>query len=577
MKNNQEFIDDLKTSLIGVENAAREVYPGRDIAFASEALEAASVPLLIYGIVGGKDVGKTSLMNALVGSEVSQQEFPGFISEGTRRPVIFLHEESEEKFLKWMDEQGFNASEYIVSKHVKQDLSNVVFIDLPDYDSGYPGHIEICNRLVGKLDRLICVSVIGKELDRDMETFLKRADRSEKAWIMILNKYDTIPRPGKNSIEKLRPDLLSGYKAMGLEEINEKDIFILSATNENQFDFPELKERLMRVHADEEIEKHKQEEALRQVALIIKNRRKETGWGEDLDRLNSLLEKVQANLKGLFTPDEISRAERRLKESGGPQRKAAEELLQHKAERFVLLSTLMKPFLPAVAWVGGWVAFRTDVQGEELFDRVFTFRGLGPKARIIDTLYSLTRDAGDLERRFENRFSLFDENSLEKAYSELQKSLERQIRIDLDQFIESSKLPGKIVSISPFFVALWFAILQPILEKMLSNRADQIAKSGEAADITNISLVFVQFLGALFWIKVIGATMLFFLLVVIVLYAHCARATSKRTVSAIREWWLSETTGEILTKQTLAPAFKKRDQLTNLEEKTAELMKKLNV
>jgi len=566
-----ETLEKLKTGLKAVEEAAQKVYPSHTISLASEALASAGLPLLVYGIVGGKDVGKTTLLNALIGSEVSREEFPGYIAEGTRKPVAYLHRDKQKIFADWMLERGLEATEYLCSLHDNSSLYNVVFLDMPDYDSVYPGHKEICQRLAGKLDRIVCVSIIGKELDRDLEDFLRQADRSERAWILVLNKYDAIPRPSKNPIERLKPDLLEGYRSLGLKDLTEQDIFVLSALQPDRHDFQTLRNRLLRLHPDEELARHKQNEALRQVAGALCKKRDAIGWDKDLERLETLLQGMEQNLRNLFSPEEIQKAERRLLAAGGPQARASAELLRVKVEGYALLPWVVKPLLPLIAWLGGRMTFSQNVGNDALFERIFTFQGRPPKTRITDTLYALTRNVLDLERRFEEGFRLFDEGSIEEAYGEFQGGLERTLKIELDRYIESMPPPGPLLRRLPIAIVGWFVILQPILERWLESAA---RNDHNATSNTIIQLLYqtVCMLSAGFWLQTLLTVVLVFALMTGWLYARAAREISQRTTLSIREWWADSKTAMLLAGKTLAAAVRKRDGLKDVAKKTAELL-----
>ena len=63
-----------------------------ELAAGSEA--ALSDDLVVCGILGGKDVGKSTLINALAKAPVSVDDAE--VGEGTDRPMVYVHEASRE-------------------------------------------------------------------------------------------------------------------------------------------------------------------------------------------------------------------------------------------------------------------------------------------------------------------------------------------------------------------------------------------------------------------------------------------------------------------------------------------------
>lgn len=81
---------------------------------------------LIVAMFGGTGTGKSSLVNALVGTEISPS---GRQRPTTRRPVLLAHRELE------LEQLGFDTSGYDLRRFDLDELREIVLIDCPDPDT----------------------------------------------------------------------------------------------------------------------------------------------------------------------------------------------------------------------------------------------------------------------------------------------------------------------------------------------------------------------------------------------------------------------------------------------------------
>jgi len=139
---------------------------------------------VVVGLLGGTGVGKSALLNALAGAEIS--------TSGERRPTtdrIVCHRHTSDPLPAWL-EAGDLAS--TTSAHGAHALQGVVILDLPDVDGWKTEHRERAWRVIPRLDLLIVVSSVEKYGDRVLYDELRALPQAARNRIFVLNKRDLL-------------------------------------------------------------------------------------------------------------------------------------------------------------------------------------------------------------------------------------------------------------------------------------------------------------------------------------------------------------------------------------------------
>lgn len=148
--------------------------------------------LIICGILGGKDVGKSTLINALAKTEVSVDQAE--VGKGTERPMAYVHEAVQDQVRDRL--QSIDRRVPLdVTAHDAEAIRNVVLVDLPDFDSEFNDHLDIVRAVAPLLDRVLWVVTPRKIGDR--------------AWVRML--HDVVKDPGNvhcvlNKVDELLAD-----------------------------------------------------------------------------------------------------------------------------------------------------------------------------------------------------------------------------------------------------------------------------------------------------------------------------------------------------------------------------------
>src|SRR3954468_2844994 len=105
--------------------------------------DASADPMYLIGLIDGKEVGKSSFVNALVGQNISEQTSHG---PGTEVVVAYAHEAMVKPLHELLDREV--PGRFRIYAHSIDRLMRQVLLDLPDIDSIYSDHIEITRTML---------------------------------------------------------------------------------------------------------------------------------------------------------------------------------------------------------------------------------------------------------------------------------------------------------------------------------------------------------------------------------------------------------------------------------------------
>src|ERR1039458_4092595 len=154
----------------------------------------------LVGLIGGKDVGKSALVNALVGEPITQTTSFG---PGTEAVIAYAHE-SVAAELKQLLERAVPGC-YRIITHRLGRLSRQVLLDLPDIDSHWQSHVQITRTMLRHMLFPLWVQSVEKYADRQPQQLLAKVAEGNAAgnFIFCLNKADQLVG---SAIEELRED-----------------------------------------------------------------------------------------------------------------------------------------------------------------------------------------------------------------------------------------------------------------------------------------------------------------------------------------------------------------------------------
>ena len=134
---------------------------------ASLSDDSSGEPMYLIGLIGGKDVGKSSFVNALVGQNISEQTSHG---PGTEVVVAYAHEAMVKPLRELLDREV--PGRFKIYAHSIPRLLRQVLLDLPDIDSIYSDHIEVTRTMLRQMLYPIWIQSIEKYADQQPQKLL---------------------------------------------------------------------------------------------------------------------------------------------------------------------------------------------------------------------------------------------------------------------------------------------------------------------------------------------------------------------------------------------------------------------
>ncbi len=517
-------------------------------------------PFYLVGLIGGKEVGKSALVNALAGRELSRSTSHG---TGTDRAIAYLHASQLEPVRALLEEAA--PGRYELASHEIEDLRRQVLLDLPDIDSHYADHVAITRRLLRHMLFPLWIQSVEKYADRKPQALLAEvaAGNAMENFIFCLNKADqVIDREGEAAAEELRADFAQRLaRTLGLEA--PPPVRLISATHPDRYDLPELRRLLGRHKSTREVDQSRRLASQRQAQSLLQWIERQDVPGQ-LARLEHLQESATEWLS--------DRLIRPLLEESLPR------LLGDPAWRNTLAETVMEQRLarwPIVNWVHLLLAPLTSLArtaaaptvGGSAESLVASALGAGtPLPQRIQSAFAHLQQTAPALGGLYHHHKLWEAQPAEQAAAELRGRLAAALQQQRDhirrRLDRSWGLPGMIgrwgLTVG---VAIWF-IFRPILQPLLH---------GERFTPAALGWAFLQLLRADFLL----VTLVFLILYYLILWLILRRRTHQRIARLLKRWRSTDRLDPAMnlavqtvqwSDELLAPLALRRDQLRELVE-----------
>lgn len=147
---------------------------------------------VVVALAGGTGSGKSSLLNALAGSEVTEV---GAVRPTTADPTAWIPANPEPGLVRLLDELG-------IDRRIGHDGPlSLALVDLPDYDSVEFEHRATVERLVPRVDAIVWVLDPQKYSDRALHhDYLVPLADYEDQFLFVLNQADRLDEQGTEAV-----------------------------------------------------------------------------------------------------------------------------------------------------------------------------------------------------------------------------------------------------------------------------------------------------------------------------------------------------------------------------------------
>ena len=140
---------------------------------------------LTIGLLGGTGVGKSTVMNALAGSEIASASHR---RPHTDRVLVYGHEEIS----SWLPPLPEEDLPWVLVPHRSDVIRQVLLCDLPDFDSLLGEHRERVIQFLEHLDLLVWVTSPEKYGDGRFYELLAQVPKAKQNFLFVLNKTDLL-------------------------------------------------------------------------------------------------------------------------------------------------------------------------------------------------------------------------------------------------------------------------------------------------------------------------------------------------------------------------------------------------
>lgn len=448
--------------------------------------------LYFIGVIGGKDVGKSSLVNALLGQTLAGVSAHG---EGTRRALAYAHRDDVAAVRDLLQSQV--PEQFDLITHTIDTARRRVLLDLPDIDSVWAGHLDLTRSLLRHMLFPIWVQSVEKYADAQPLQLLAKvaAGNSPENFLFVLTKADLLAaRHGETAVGELKADYAERVtRACGLEK--PPRVFAVDGRGTSDaFDLDALRETALAVRSDKAIAGARQL-ARQQQAKTLHQWLMQQRVDDRLAAAQRLLSEAEALVAARVTEPLVDRVTAGLAADGAARGGLVEPAVRSRLSYWPVVNVLDAVLGPVVA------AFRG--RGQPL---TAAPSGDTDAARRIRGVFA------DLSQRDPQLLALYSHNKLwendpaDRAAGALEAQLESVVESHRRTLLATAGRPSFLVRlIAPFVTlgaALWFPIVQPGLELFLS---------GTFTEFTQQSvLLIVRLLGAEYLIRSVGMLAIYF-------------------------------------------------------------------
>ena len=484
--------------------------------------------LYLIGVIGGKDVGKSSLVNALLGRPLAGVSAHG---EGTRRALAYAYRDDATAVRDLL--QSSVPEQFDLVTHDIESARRRMIVDLPDIDSVWAGHLDLTRALLRHLLFPIWVQSVEKYADAQPLQLLAKvsAGNAPENFLFVLTKADLLAaRHGVAAVDELKEDYAERVaRACGLAA--PPRVFAVD-TLHGRFDLDALRETALATRSESDVSASRQL-ARKQQSKSLHQWLMQQRVDDRLAAAHRLLAEAEAAVSERLVTPLVDRVTAGLATDGAARGGLVEPAVRSRLSYWPIVNVIDGVMGPVVS------AFRG--RGTALTAAPGATSGVTDAARRVRGVFA------DLGQRDPRVLSLYANNKLwendpaDRAAGALDAQLEAAIDRHRHTLLDNAGRPAWPVRwLAPLVTlgaALWFPIVQPVLELVMTDQVTTLSRQS--------ILLAVRLLGAEYLIRSVGMLAIYFVALWMVLrwtaYRKVDRALRQNTdathpASAVMAW-----------------------------------------
>jgi hypothetical protein len=496
----------------------------------------------LIGLIGGKDVGKSALVNALVGLEITARTSHG---PGTETVIAYAHADQAAALRELLEREV--PGRYSIVEHRIAGLARQVLLDLPDIDSHWVDHVAVTRKMLRHMLFPIWVQSIEKYADRQPQELLAKvaAGNAPGNFIFCLNKVDQLEGSGfgvQGSEQHQAPAIqqLQEDYAVRLQRVlnlnNAPRIWAISALRSDRYDLPALRGLLAQQKSEEAVRESKAKAALRQKSSVLE-------WLATLDlparaaRLARLHEEAEEFVNDRLGVPLLETMMPRLTDDPLYRQTVIDDCMAKRVARWPIVNVLHVLF----ATIGAFLRRNAEPiarpllsrSGDALIDHHLTSLSAPPSGRsladIIQTTFALLQQSHPSISALYAERKLWEPMPASDAAAELRNGLigtaDRQRAVACENVEKGSgPLAGAARFLLTIGALIWFPFIQPMVKAILSNAHGSTQPAGSTSLLTG----FVDMLSMTYLLNLLTFFVIYFSILWLVLRGDTQRRVARQ-------------------------------------------------
>jgi len=515
----------------------------------------------LIGLIGGKDVGKSSFVNALVGQKITEATSHG---AGTEIVVAYAHRDALNELQHLLNREV--PGHFKIHTHSIDRLRRQILLDLPDIDSIYDSHIEITRTMLRHMLYPIWIQSVEKYADQRPQTLLGRvAEGNDPAnFLFCLNKADQID---PQQAAELRKDYAARLARL-LKLPAPPKVHLTSAVQPDAHDLPALRAALSQEKSEGAV-RSSQELAGRQQTRTVLAWLDEQQLAERAKRADHLLEDAQELTTARIGAPLLEEALPALQDDPAQRMAMTDPVMRARISRWPIVNVVDNLLAPLTLLVRQNVSAVAKVDLDAYLST--------PLHTLVQTSFAQLQQTQPAAGALYRDNKLWENLPAESAADDLR----RRVATTLDRQRKAlvARIAGRRGIISPLLrflltigAALWFPIIQPLLAI--------VAEQSWTWRTLDVARLAIKIFSAAYLLESVGFLVLYF----IVLWAILRWHTHRRVARMIERWkqpdvepLLSLSAQSIeWMDELLNPIRIHRDRLRSLDERVELLRSELN-